>query len=189
MTHWLLGDEDKALSRAEEALALAEELAHPFSLAFALTWVARVHQCRRDIASASQWAQRAVALSNEQGFPFFAAHGLIMHGWARAQQGQTEEGRAEMRRGLKIWRATGAALGGTYLIALVAEAYGKAGKAKRGLAVLRRAFSLVEHTGEEWWLAELHRLRGELLLREDGAEHEAQIAFTRAVEVARRQGR
>lgn len=188
ITHWLLGEPDKALIRGQEALDLARELDHPFSLAFALNWVARVHQCRREVETAKQCAAQAIALSSEQGFPFLTAHGLIMHGWSLAQQGQSTEGIAEMRRGLKIWRATGATLGGTYLLALGAEVYDKAGKTGRALAVLRKALSLAEHTGEEWWLAELQRLQGELLLNAGRADNEAKAAFTKALEVARRQG-
>ncbi|MDJ0870344.1 MAG: AAA family ATPase [Gammaproteobacteria bacterium] len=188
IAHWLLGDSDRVVSRSRESLGLARELEHPFSLAFALNWMARVHQCRRETEAAKRWAQQAIALSSEQGFPFLTAHGLMMHGWCLAQEGRTDEGMSEMRSGLKLWRATGAALGGTYLMALVAEVYAKAGRTGRGLAVLRKAFYLAGHTGEEWWLAELHRLRGELLMNAGRPGEEARSAFADAVDVARRQG-
>ncbi len=73
-------------------------------------------------------------------------------------------------------------------MALVPEVYAKAGRTGRGLAVLRKAFYLAGHTGEEWWLAELHRLRGELLMNAGRPGEEARSAFADAVEVARRQG-
>nr|MDJ0863842.1 hypothetical protein [Gammaproteobacteria bacterium] len=188
IAHWLLGDSDRVVSRSRESLGLARELEHPFSLAFALNWMARVHQCRRETEAAKRWAQQAIALSSEQGFPFLTAHGLMMHGWCLAQEGRTDEGMSDLRSGLKLWRATGAALGGTYLMALVPEVYAKAGRTGRGLAVLRKAFYLAGHTGEEWWLAELHRLRGELLMNAGRPGEEARSAFADAVDVARRQG-
>ena len=62
------------------------------------------------------------ALSVEQGFPFFAANGTVMDGWALVQEGKVEEGIAAIERGLATWRATGAELGGSFFLGLLAEA-------------------------------------------------------------------
>ena len=106
-----------------------------------------------------------IALSTEQGFPFWLATGTILRGWALAEQGQEEEGIAQMRQGLDAWRATGAELCRPYFLALLAEAYGKAGQAEEGLTVLAEALATVDKTGERFYEAELYRLYGELSLR------------------------
>jgi predicted ATPase len=96
--------------------------------------------------------------------PVYFAHGTALRGWALAAQGQVEEGLAQIGSGLGAWRTTGAEVQRPYYLALLAEAYGKAGQAEEGLAVLAEALALVAKTGEGWWEAELYRLKGELLL-------------------------
>jgi predicted ATPase len=74
-----------------------------------------------------------------------------------------------------------------HFLALLAEAYGKAGQAEEGLSVLAEALALAHSSGERYYEAEMHRLRGELLLMQGEAEAEAEACFSRAIEVARRQ--
>ena len=92
MTLWLLGYPDQALTHIQEALALAHELSHPYSLAFARWGAAIVSQFRRDVPAVHEHAEAAVALSTERGFPLWAAQGTSLRGWALAMQGQAEEG-------------------------------------------------------------------------------------------------
>ena len=73
LTLWLLGYPAQALARLHEALALAHELSHPYSLAFARRWAAHVYQLRRDVLAVHEHAEAAVALATEQGFPLWAA--------------------------------------------------------------------------------------------------------------------
>jgi predicted ATPase len=102
-------------------LALAHELSHPFSLAWARCWAAFVAQYRRDVSVVHEHAEAAVALATAQGFPQYAAMGTSLRGWALALRGQGEEGRAQVRQGIAALRATGAALFVPYLSALLAE--------------------------------------------------------------------
>ena len=133
---WMLGYPDQALKRSQEALTLAQELSHPFSLALALACAAMLHQFRREVQTAQERAEAVITLSTEQGFPFWLAMGTILQGWALAEQGQGEEGIAQIRQGLAAYRATGAEAVRPYYLALLAEAYGKAGQS-RGRAQLR----------------------------------------------------
>jgi predicted ATPase len=161
----LLGYPDQALQRSQEALAVAQELIHPFSVAAVQTFFALTHQSRREGQAAQEHAEAAVELCSQQGFPFFLAMGTILRGWALAEQGQTEEGIAQVRQGLAAFRATGAELARTRWVALLAEAWGKAGQPEEGLNVLAEAFAVVHKGGEHDYEAELYRLRGELTLR------------------------
>ena len=91
-TLWYLGYPDQGLARSQEAVTLAQQLAHPFSLSFALSCAAMFHQFRREGRAAQERAEAAISLATEQGFPYWMAHGAILRGWALAQQGQAQEG-------------------------------------------------------------------------------------------------
>ena len=99
-TLWVLGYPEQALARVHEALALAHELSHPYSLGWARCCAAIVSQYRRDVPAVHEHAEAAVALSTEQGFPLWAAWGTSFRGWALAMQGQGEEGMAQVRQGI-----------------------------------------------------------------------------------------
>ena len=145
-------------------LSLAEDLAHPLSLAWALNSAAWLHYLRREGPAAHERAGAALALCSEHGFVQLRAVGSIVWGWALAEQGQAAEGIVQMRQGLAAHRATGAALGQPYLLALLAETYGKGGQAEEGLTVLAEALAIADKNGERFYEAELYRQRGELLL-------------------------
>ena len=171
-----------------EALARAQELAHPFSLAFARHFAARMHQLRREARAAQEQAAAAIALSREQGFAFFLAVGTIVRGWALAAQGQTAEGIAQIQQGLAAHRATGAGLDRAHHLALLAEAYGRASQAGMGLEVLAEALAEGCNHGERYYEAELYRMQGQLrMARAVECDGEAEACFQQALQVARRQ--
>jgi predicted ATPase len=185
---WLLGYPDQALARLHDALALAHELAHPYSLAQARLMTASVAQLRRDVSAAHEHAEAAVALSTEQGFPFWAALGTSLRGWALTMQGQGEAGQAQVRQGFTAYRATGAALNVPYLYTMLAEVSAHLSHTADSLQALAEAQTLVEQHEERWWEAEVCRLRGVLLLRQTGTpQAEAETWLLRALDVARRQ--
>ncbi len=172
---WLLGYPEQSQQRSRQALVLARELSHPISLALALVFTALLHQLRQEGNAAQEQAEAAIALSTEQGFTQWLVTGTIVRGWALAEQGQGEEGIAQIRRGLAAWQAIGAELGWPYWLALLAEASGKVGQVEEGLMLLAEALAHVDKTGERFCEAELYRLKGELLLaqaREQGTGNE-----------------
>ena len=187
-TLWYLGYPDQGLARSQEAVTLAQQSAHPFSLSFALGFAAVFHQFRREGHAAQERAEAAIRLATEQGFPLWRAMSSILHGWALAQQGQARKGSSRSHQGLTAHRATGAELTRPYFLALLAEAYGTIGQPEAGLTVLAEALTLVDKTGERWYEPEIHRLKGALLLQQSSANHdEAQACFHHALDIARRQ--
>jgi predicted ATPase len=166
VTLWLLGYPEQALARVREALALAHTLAHPYSLAFAQCRAAFVWQFRRDVPAVHAQAAAAVALATAQGFPQWTAMGTSLRGWALTMQGQGETGMAQVRQGLTAYRATGAALWVPYLCTVLADVADHLGHPDEGLRALAEAHTLVEQQEEGWWEAEVHRLRGVVLLRQ-----------------------
>jgi predicted ATPase/DNA-binding winged helix-turn-helix (wHTH) protein len=162
---WILGYPDQALKRSHEALALAQEFVHPFSLAYAFICAATLHRFRGEGWIAQEWIEKAIALCSEQGFALHLAVGTILRGGALTQQEQVKEGIAQIRQGLAALQATGAELMRPSSTAWLAEAYGKAGQAEEGLSVLAEALGTVNKTGERYYEAELYRLKGELTLQ------------------------
>ena len=106
LTLWCLGYPDQALQRSHEAVTLARELAHPFSLGVALCFAAILHQFRREGHLTQERAEAGLALATEQRFAVLQANGTIFRGWALAQrspepgtgQGQREEGMAQIQQ-------------------------------------------------------------------------------------------
>jgi predicted ATPase len=89
---------------------------------------------------------------------------------------------------LADYEATGSELFSSYFLALLADAHGRAGQAATGLRLAADALDRVGRTGVRWIEAELHRLRGDLLLVLLGADQpEAEACFRRALAVAREQ--
>jgi adenylate cyclase len=183
---WHLGYPDQSLERIREAVTLAEELAQPYSRALALAYATILHQLRGDARMVRQSAEAAMAICEEQGFAYYLSWATIMQGWAMAALGQREEGLARMREGLTAMRVTGAALRRPYYLALLAEVCGQTDRAATGLRLLEDARAAAHETGEHWMLADLYRLKGELLLLESHhADDEAEACFRQAFDIAR----
>jgi predicted ATPase len=127
----------------------------------------------------------------------------MLRGWALADQGQGETRVAQLHQGLAAHRATETTLGQPYFLALAAEAWTWIGQADAGLHALDEALTATRQTGEQLYEAELHRLKGELLLQSSARSptanvetkglgtlpgaSEAETCFHQALDVARRQ--
>jgi predicted ATPase len=184
---WVLGYPAQASKRSEEALALARELGHPFSLADGLAYGGCMYnKMRRDAEVLKDHAEELMRLSNEKSFVDWLGNGICYRGEALAMLGQVQEGKAHIREGMAVRRSTGARCYLAGVVGSLAEAQAKAGQPEEGLATLAEALALVEETDERHWEAELNRLRAELLLMQ-GDEAEAEASLHKAVEVARRQ--
>jgi len=185
---WSLGYPDQALARSYEALTIAQEQAHLYSVALAMQYVAIIHQYRREVQATHTRAEAAMTLCTEQGYAFYLAAGTMLRGWALVAQEAVEEGLAQMGQGLAAYRATGTVGWQPYSLALLAEAQAKAGRADEGLSVLAEAFRLVDKTGERFYAAELHRLQGQLLLQQAIPDAlRAEACFHQALAIARHQ--
>jgi pimeloyl-ACP methyl ester carboxylesterase/predicted ATPase len=185
---WFLGYPDQALDRARLAVNKAQE--HLYSLAHAQTQLACVHQLRREPQLAQQYAEMAIAVATEQAFPYRVADGRILQGWAIAVQGQVEDGIQLVHAGLDICRTMGAMLDYPYFLALLADACSRAGRVDEGLIALAGAQAMVLNSRSFHYEAELHRLKGDLLLQTSRASKndDAEECFAEALAVARRQG-
>ena len=204
MTLWFLGYPDQALHQSNEALALARNLSHAFSQAYALSIAPVVHQLRREGAAAQERAEAATKLSSDQEFINWTTFSTVFRGWALAAQGRTAEGIAQIHCGLTGWQALGSVIAMTVFLGLLADACDMAGQVEQGLEAVMDALALVKQAGERVWEAELYRLKGQLTLQsglkhnsgnsdtkrpEPGSQPEAdaEACFRKAIEIARQQ--
>src|SRR5262249_26302050 len=202
---WHLGYPDQALQKSEAARTLAQELSYPYSVAAARVHAALLHQLRRERLLTQEWAEAGITLAREHGFPNWLGQGTVLQGWARAEQGQREEGITQMRQGLATRQTIGAGIFQSYHLVLLAEAYGKAVQVEEGLAALAEALEVVDKSGERFYEAELYRLKGKLTLVQSRVQRlassvgnpqsafrnpqsEAEACFHKAIAIARRQG-
>jgi predicted ATPase len=193
---WLRGYPEQASAHSAKALSLAQQLAHPFTLARTLNYDTLLCQLRRDVPAARNQAEAAITVATAQRFALVRAAGLILRGWAIAVQEHSTEGLVQIRQGLDTYRSTGAEVQRPHFLILLAEASGLLGQPEGRVAALEEALTLMEKTGERYYEAELHRQRGKLLLRREAKshavqgsqdQHEAETCFQHAFDVARQQ--
>jgi class 3 adenylate cyclase/predicted ATPase len=185
---WQLGYPDQALKRGNEALALAHDLSHPFTVAFAKSFVGVLRQLRREAGATQENADAVIALSAEHGLTDYLAFATSLRGCAIAEQGCNEEGIAQIQEGLTASRASGVELWRPYFLCQLAPAYMEMGRFDDGLGALIGALDAANEHEIRNYEAEALRLKGELLLkRNDSDIAEAQGCFERAIEIAPKQ--
>jgi predicted ATPase len=171
-----------------EALTLAHELRHPYSIGVALHYAGWVHWLRREVPAVLEHAEMQIALATQHGFVLWLAGGTILRGCALVEQGRKAEGMRQLQQGIASWRATGADAAVPFYLYPLVDAYGAVGKLEDAHHLLGEALALVEHKGERFWEAELHRLQGELHLRQSSPNTlRGEACFQHALGVARHQ--
>jgi tetratricopeptide (TPR) repeat protein len=189
MTLWTLGFPDQARERGREAVAFARALPHPHSLAATGYFLSTIYQLRGEARAALESADGVATESAHHGFSLWYSLAKVQRGWAMVELGLgQQEGIAEMNDGLRDYSATGAGIGQPYFRSLLAKAYERTGRFEDGLRTLREALAIVnKHDGGQPE-AELNRLMGELLLRQNESNApEARRCFEQAIEIARKQ--
>jgi predicted ATPase len=191
---WHLGFPDRALARARESVDLARSLQHPFSLAYALQfqtaglWLCRAAQRQQDVAT------EVIALSESQGFPLWLGLGRAFRAAASLASTPAAEVAKEILQGLGVAARTGQLLGSPLTMALLAEVNLESGQYHHALRSVQNGLDMGASTGQHFFDAELHRLKGETVLAEkaDGAiqdsEKVGEECLRCALEIARTQG-
>jgi len=188
----LLGYPDQAQREMEAGLERADSLQHGFSAVTTHLMAAGFHLLRRDFVAAGQHSQRFVDLARRDGLMEVREDGLFhclaqilnevrhetVDRYAAAIENNVEGGILHMM---------------PLLLCVLAEAQSRIGAVEKGLAVLDSAAARIAAGGEGGFLAEVHRLRGALLVAQsdkgrEQAAAQAENAFTAAIDVARCQG-
>jgi predicted ATPase len=191
---WLLGYPDQAVARREQGITLAEELSHPFSLAFALVEALVLHEWLEETQAVRRRAERLRGVCQDYGFPMWMATAVLFGAVALVDRRPMIDSITQLREGLGSWRATGAGIFVPYFLSLLARAYARNGQSGAGLETIAEALERVEQTGERIWEAELYRLKGRLILDQGqaspapGVPAKAEECFQQALAIAREQG-
>jgi predicted ATPase len=183
----LCGEPEQASWQSDAAVALAQALGHAFSESHALLYGARLYQFRGDWRTTRDRAEAAAVLARERGFVQLQAWAAMTGGWALAEGGRIQEGLATMRDGVAAIRALGSQEFTPYFLGLLAETLVKAGQPEAAHEVVAEALAAGERSGERFYAAELHRLRGELLLATGHDRASVAGCFETALEIARHQ--
>ena len=185
----VLGLHDQATRVAEAASRAIERSPHPYAKAAAMVTGEYAAVNSRDPQLLRERAAAAAALCERWGFQMLAVSATAPLGWAQAIEGDPAGGARQLRQALARWAATGSQAARPQLLGLLAEAEQLAGRPDEALRLLDDALAQVNRTGERFFEAELHRLKGESLLAMSPLQaDEAETAIATAIAVARRQG-
>jgi predicted ATPase len=188
LTLWHLGYPDQALKLARETRELARTIGHAFSLSHAVDFAAFLyHNCRLG-TEIKALAEEEMAITTEQGFPFWHALGTLHKGAGLLLQGRRDESLPVILKGFTAFRATGAEVRIPSYLGLLGDAYTQSSRFEDAHKVLSEGLAVAEKNDDRCHEAELFRLKGELLLAESPDEcTAAQNCFCQAIETARRQ--
>jgi predicted ATPase len=166
-------------------LALAERIAHPFTLGLALLLSSQVYLIRREPERALRQLDAAEALAAEQRLSLMLEPGML-RGAALLGQGAVDEAIARIREGIAKWAGLGRTVNLPFGLTSLAEGLARRGDQAAALATLRDGLETADATGEHKWDAELHRLAGTVLLAENKL-NEGEASLQQAIRVARAQ--
>ena len=147
-------------------LELARSIEHPFSLAYALHHTSWLYQYLRMPEEALVVCGEQLRFTADQGFPLFHATGIIYEAGGSSMRGQAKQALPRLISGLDAYRATGAALALPYYFGLLGSVLINSGRLAEAGDALNKALSVAEESHDRCHEAELHRLKGELVLRQ-----------------------
>ncbi len=185
---WFLGYPDQSISRVSEALALAQDLCHPYTVAFAHYMTSVVHLLRGDAARAFESAEKSFEVSQEQRFSLYVILSRISRGRAVGDLGRLEEARAEIALGLDEARRNGVGFMLPMMDSWLADMHARAGEKERALSIVEAGLANIGDVTGRSWESELHRQRAQILVALNPSEvREAESHLKKSIEVARGQ--
>jgi predicted ATPase len=188
LTLWPLGEIDSARRCAEKSLTQAVRGKHIATAAFAQGFKSLFEMMRRDAGCAAQEAETLLGLAHEHAMPQWLAIGTFTQGWARWHAGDRAAGEKGMRKGMALFREQHIRFPLPLCAVLLAEVEADAERIEAAVAILDDTLADAERTGLHHFDAEVHRQRGELLFRDTPNDTAAaEVALTRAIEIARSQ--
>ncbi|MCB9759409.1 MAG: protein kinase [Alphaproteobacteria bacterium] len=185
---WFLGHADAAVREASRALETARRLEHPLSIAFALNYLATVHNYRGEYDIARAMADEALAVSVDHKLALWEAMSHIQRGWSLIGSGARVDGAEELKSGVAGWTATGARAGLTFFLAALVWGLWRSDQLDEAMSTIEQMEAFIAEKKERFFESELLRLRGEVTLsRSPTAVDEAERCYRRGLEVARAQ--
>ena len=182
-----LGRLDAAIAAGWEAITEAKRIEHFNSIAYSLCFVSLLIMLRRDVGTLKRTAGELLKLAEQNNATYWALWARPMLGWIKAQEGNIDAGIQEMHQSTAALQEQGANLWVPQTLLLEAEILGRAGHCQNAYRLLDEAQALIEPLDQRFYEAELHRVRGMVMLAEDRDFDAVAANLDRAAEVARRQ--
>lgn len=187
MTLWLLGYPDQARIQGDKLYDLIPYMTHSSSQAYAYCHLAKQACLRRDAPTALEYAEAAIHITRLRGLPSWEALAAAFKGWALCALGQITEGWALLEESIQAWRARSLTHWSPFLLSLQAQAALNMQLLEDGSNAVATGLEIGQNSGDWYWLAELHRLQGELLKASGSNDGSVEAHFHQAIETARRQ--
>lgn len=189
---WIAGYPDRALARSSEAIAMANEIRHPFSQAYARVWGAVLHLLRRELPPAHDLADEALQIGIEHGFAFLTGAGRALRAMALVapeQPASVVDGAIrEIQRAMREIASTGTEVTKPKILGILADGFLRVERFAEAHAIASAADEAARRTEQPFWSADLERILGEIALARDAAARgEAEHRFRNGVALARAQ--
>ena len=186
---WPLGEVDRAISLIDRTQTRIAQLTHVGTLAYGKMYAALFELIRGDYSRGAPNAFELARRAHEYDLNLLSAFGVFLQGWAASYSSSPADGIQDMRRGVELLRVQNVMMFDGLLKIALAEAEGRAGDPGRAGAMLDDTLATSDRAGIRAFEAELHRARGEMLLKRDPANPApAEDALLTAIAVAKQQG-
>jgi class 3 adenylate cyclase/tetratricopeptide (TPR) repeat protein len=185
---WVLGYPDQALEWVNKSTELALETGSMTASGSVHNTAMLLFANLRDYQNCKERAEAVNLLATELGNSNRRAMSIFYLAWMQSKAGDLDTGIDRMRQSITEMKATGSELGMDYFLALLATAIGRTGRFDEALHLIDESLLRIERTGQRCWEAEVNRLKGELLLAQNGSNPaQAEQSFRTAIEVSRGQ--
>jgi hypothetical protein len=187
LLEWHFGEIASCQPTMAHAISLARELKNMWELAHALWHAGWLAHFERNPAEVERLASELCELSTRLNFEPFLQRAAVLRGWARSASGNTADGISWIEDGIADYRASGSMLDIPFLLALKAEAFHLADRTGEALEAIKEAEAVVERFENQYWCAELCRLRGAFLATLGADDAQIETSFREAVRIAKQQ--
>jgi len=186
---WLTGKPDQALDRAKAALKMAKTIAHPFSRAYALQFLATVHQLRGNRTDTAKIAETLIIVSKTYKFPYWEATGKMMQSWANSDYENINQNIQQFQDAMHSYNKSGNKLAYSYFCSLFIDLLKISGNLSGAIDITDKTLEQITSSNEKYFYAELLRIKGEILLLEGGKTStlEAEDCLIKALDISNSQ--
>ncbi len=186
---WLTGFVDQSVQVSQDAIAEAKALEHSNSCTHAFCDAAFLHLLRREPDKVREYARLALEYAKKHGVETRLIQCAMLLSAGELLFDPRQEAIADLQQNLRRWQLIGSRIFETFWLSCVAEAYLRIDQPDDGLTFIERAHKVAQETGEKFYIPEIHRLWGELLIAKSKRNTvTAKKKFWTSVEHARKSG-
>ncbi|MCC6167492.1 MAG: AAA family ATPase [Caldilineaceae bacterium] len=180
----MMGYPDQAETMSARALALAEAIDHPFSLAHARFHAAMLRQYRLEPVQAQRLAEATITVAQANAMAMWLGGGMTILGWALAAQGDPDAAIPLLEETQERLIALHMKIGQMQALRTLAEVYAQVGRTDEALALLAEAERCTAATGFLQEAPEVYRLQGDVLLQQGAPQDQVEACYRRAIATA-----